>query len=61
MRMKSPWPKRYPDICPDVLRKITKDLSMDSGSPQRYLNLRPTEYGAEEVPTELGIKWRMAL
>jgi hypothetical protein len=36
----------YPDICMEGLRKITKDLSLNSRSPGRDLNPRPPEFEA---------------
>jgi hypothetical protein len=43
-------------MCPGSVRKIAKDLNMDREFPQRDLNLRPTEFGAEELPTQLEIR-----
>jgi hypothetical protein len=38
--------KYYSGICMERLRKTTKNLSHDSRSPGRYLNLGPPEYEA---------------
>jgi hypothetical protein len=37
--------------CMDILRKTTKNLSQDSQSPDRDLNLRPLEYEAGVTAT----------
>jgi hypothetical protein len=41
----------YPSTCMEVLRKTTKTLSQDSGSPCRDINLRLPEYEAGGLTT----------
>jgi hypothetical protein len=47
----------YPGICLEELRKTTRNLTQDSRSPYRDLNLGPPKYeaGVITIPLRLGI------
>jgi hypothetical protein len=49
------WPnlRYYPGICLEGLRKNTENISQDSQSPGRDLNLRPPKYEAGVLTTRL--------